>query len=383
MSRRSLRVQLTHGSPGTQRSILVHRYGDPESRPKAYLQAALHADEAPGLLTLHHLIKMLDDADGNGEILGEIVIVPYANPIGLAQFLNRRHSGSGEMSGGGNFNRNWPMLLDGLMSEIGGKLGDKSSANVTIIRASLQAKLESLPIVCEFDSMRKVLLEQSIDADLVLDLHCDTGNALMHLFALEDHWPDLIGLAADLGSRAVLLGESGDASFDECCSTPWLRLRDNFPNRPIPLACVSATVELRGQPDTKDEFAKKDASALYTTLQRRGIIGGEAGSMPKLLCKPTKQIACEVLRAPSTGVLSYCVELGQRVQRGETVAWIIDPSCGDPAQARRPIHAGTEGMVLATNLMKYTMAGWSIGKIVGTETLPDHQVIEGGAFLPT
>ena len=40
---------------GTTRSITVHRYGSPAARPKAYIQAGLHADEIPGMLCAHHL----------------------------------------------------------------------------------------------------------------------------------------------------------------------------------------------------------------------------------------------------------------------------------------------------------------------------------------
>ncbi len=47
-------VALIPMSPGTARSLTVHRFGAPGARPKAYLQAGVHADEIPGLLVLHH-----------------------------------------------------------------------------------------------------------------------------------------------------------------------------------------------------------------------------------------------------------------------------------------------------------------------------------------
>ena len=56
---------------GTTRTITVHRYGDPAARPKAYIQAGLHADEIPGMLSAHHLIAQLDEADRQGAIRGE------------------------------------------------------------------------------------------------------------------------------------------------------------------------------------------------------------------------------------------------------------------------------------------------------------------------
>src|SRR5262249_61157541 len=84
------------------------RWGPRGARPKAYLHASLHADEIPAMLVLHHLIRLLDEADRAGAIKGDIVVVPMANPIGVAQVINTRHVGRYELAGGGNFNRNWP-----------------------------------------------------------------------------------------------------------------------------------------------------------------------------------------------------------------------------------------------------------------------------------
>ena len=57
------RIPLLAPAPGTARTLVAHRYGEVGARPKAYLQAALHADEVPGMLVLHHLSRLLDAAD--------------------------------------------------------------------------------------------------------------------------------------------------------------------------------------------------------------------------------------------------------------------------------------------------------------------------------
>ena len=46
-------VDLGSPSLGNTRQLVVHRYGKAGSRPKAYLQASLHADEIPRLLALN------------------------------------------------------------------------------------------------------------------------------------------------------------------------------------------------------------------------------------------------------------------------------------------------------------------------------------------
>jgi len=370
MTRTSERIPLGAERPGTERSLLVHRYGDPEARPKAYLQAALHADETPALLVAHHLARLLDAAAARGEIAGHIVLVPYANPIGLDQIVNQGHLGRFELAGGGNFNRNWPDLFEPLSERISGTLGDDAAANVAAIRREINAQLAALSATSELERLRLILARLSADADLVLDLHCD-DDALMHLYLLAAHWPEGEKLAAELGCWAVLLADdSGGSTFDECFATLWTRLAARFPERPIPAACQAGTVELRGQADVSDAFAEEDARALFRALQHHGLVAGDPGPSPEALCQATRLEACDVVPAPASGVLSYAVELGQPVDKGDTIAWLVDPAAEDPASGRQAIAARSDGLVLNIRRLKYVVAGLSVAKIVGTEPLP-------------
>src|SRR3954465_13956997 len=108
---------------GTTRTITVQRYGKPGARPKAYVQAGLHADEIPGMLTAHHLIARLDDADRKGAIRGEIIVVPVANPIGLDQFVGGRLLGRSSLEQGQNFNRGFADLVETVASQLEDGLG--------------------------------------------------------------------------------------------------------------------------------------------------------------------------------------------------------------------------------------------------------------------
>ena len=79
MTRIVSRFPLPPMSLGTERHLTVHAFGDPDARPKAYLQAGLHAGELPGLLVLHHLIRRLDA--GEDPIIGQVVVVPVAGSM--------------------------------------------------------------------------------------------------------------------------------------------------------------------------------------------------------------------------------------------------------------------------------------------------------------
>jgi hypothetical protein len=374
MTKRIDRIELPQMSPGTDRYLKVHRYGTPGARPKAYIQASLHADEIPGMMAAHHLLRRLDEADKRNEITGEIIVVPVANPIGLGQFVNRTQVGRYELRGGGNFNRRWPDLFDGLVAATAGKLGNDAAANVTVIRQAIGAALDKITASSEFPALRLALSKLAYDADIVLDLHCD-DDAEVHLFFIPENWPGGRDLAALIGAKAVLLAaDSGGASFDETFSTPWVKLQEAVgPGIPVPAACLSGTVEFRGQHDVFDEIGTADADGLFTFLQHRGLIGGKAAAIPAPACDATMLDACDVVRAPVAGVLAYKVSLGQKVRAGDVIAEIIDPLADDQSLARTQIRCQTDGHVLSRKLMKLVVAGESISKVVGTKSLAYRQ----------
>lgn len=370
MARQTERLPLVTSAPGSHQELIVHRYGAADARPKAYLHASLHADETPGLLVQHHLTRMLEAADAEGAIAGQILLLPYANPIGLAQQVNARLVGRYDMAGGGNFNRNWPDLYTPLAETLDGRLGADAAANVALIRNAMLAHIDTLQATTPLGRLRLALTRLAADADIVLDLHCD-DDALMHLFLTPAHWPQGTDLAAELGCRAVMLAEdSGGRSFDETFSTPWTKLAKRFPEAAIPAACFSGTVELRGQADVSDALAEEDAKALFRFLQRRGLIAGDPGPFPQALCEATRLDACESIKAPSTGVLSYEVQLGEDVSKGQVIAYLVDPAATDPAQARRAITSGTDGLLLSRRAHKFVFPGFSVAKVVGTVPLP-------------
>jgi len=368
-TRKSEWVELLSPGPGTRQSIVRHRYGQPGARPKAYIQAAVHADEIPAIMAAHHLLDLLEEADRAGSIVGEIVLVPFANPIGLAGWLEERHIGRYELRGGGNFNRGWPNLLDPVAETIAGKLGDDAARNVALIRQALKDALAARPPRREIDSLKHALYGESLDADIVLDLHCD-DQALLHLYAIPDHRAAAEELSADLDVAALLLdaGSVGGA-FDETNAALWPALAARFPDRPIPPACFATTVELRGQADVEDALGRHDAAAMFRFLTRRGLIAGPVPD-PRAFSGAARGLdCCQALRAPTGGILAYKVGLGERVKAGDTVADLIDPAA-EPGAQRRALKAATSGFVFTLRAGRLVLADQVVAKILGDTPLP-------------
>jgi len=226
MPYRKTSIDLPAMSPGSARSVVVHRFGRPGARPKAYLQAAIHANELPGAMALHHLMPMLVEADRAGRVRGEIVVVPVINPIGLAQLLHNNHLGRYDFVGRENFNRNWPELSEAVARRVDGRLGRNAADNVARIRDAVLAALAAMKPMNELQTLRVEALKRSHDADIVLDLHCDQ-HAVLHLFISRQDWPGPARiLAADLGAEATLYNDPYPdvATFSGVNGALWPRL---------------------------------------------------------------------------------------------------------------------------------------------------------------
>jgi predicted deacylase len=369
MTRTTSQIPLPSPAPGTQRSVTVHRYGRPGARPKAYIQAGLHADELPGMLVAHHLLQRLDALDAAGAIQGEIIVVPSANPIGLAQSVLEGHIGRFALDGRGNFNRHYADLAPIVAPRVADRLTDDPAHNVALVRAALLAALAEQQPADEVGALRKLLLGLSIDADIVLDLHCD-NRAPMHVYLGTALWPDAEDLAREVGAEVVLLAEdSGDNPFDEANSAPWWVINRLLGGeRPLPPACLASTIELRGQADVEDGMAEADADALVRFLRRRTLLAGDPGPLPAARCEATPLAGNEMLRAPVAGIVTYVQPLGARLKRGDHVADITDPTA-DPARARTPVHAGVNGVLWSQCLHRLVRPGDIIAKIAGAEPI--------------
>ena len=138
---------LTRNTPGVSIGLQSLHFGTPGQGPKATLQAALHADEIPGLLVAHHLRARLAALEAEGRIAGEIVLVPVANPIGLAQRVLQSVEGRFDLASGENFNRHYADLFDAVATQVDGKLTFDAKLNVAIVRDALREAAAALYLV--------------------------------------------------------------------------------------------------------------------------------------------------------------------------------------------------------------------------------------------
>lgn len=359
-------IDLPGTAPGTRQSLRVLRFGAAGARPKVYVQAALHADEVPAILVAQQLARQLTELESRGAVVGEIVLVPFANPIGLDQVALGAHLGRFDLRDGVNFNRGFADLAALVVDRLRAQLSDDARRNTGLIRAALLDAADHLDAGGSAQALKNRLLKLAIDADIVLDLHCD-GEAVLHVYALTPQQETAERLGAALGARALLLAsDSGEAPFDEACSRPWLQLQRALPAFPIELACFGATVELRGQLDTDHTLASKDASGLCLFFAHQGVLAGPAapltGCFPVSVCAATPLASSEPIFAPAAGVVVFHRRPGEHVEAGDVIADLVDVESGVITSLR----CQSAGLLYAVCGARWAYAGKRLAKIAGS-----------------
>ena len=358
---------LLSNSLGSHRSLSSFHYGTSGSGPKVYIQASLHAEELPGMLVAYHLRALLDEAQAQGRVCGEVVLVPVANPIGLAQRLDHKPMGRFELDSSENFNRHYPDLALAMYHDVKHRLDNDAAANVTRVRSAIGHYLAQWQPATELQSLRRTLVTLAFDADHVIDLHCDC-EGVMHFYTEEPCWPRLEPLAHLLQAQAILLARnSGSGPFDECLSGVWWQLAERLAadglNLPLPQACNSTTVELRGEADVSHAWAQADARAIFDFLAYTGVIHSDSPVRIPAPCAPATPLAgSETLQTPVPGVVVFAAQPGDTLRAGDLVAEVINPI----DSTRHAVRAGVSGVFYARVRDRYAHSGGEIGKIAGS-----------------
>jgi uncharacterized protein len=293
-------IVIAGDTPGQEWRLPVFRFnGLKPDAPSTYIQAALHADELPGVVAVHRLMPLLAEAESKGEILGDIVIVAKANPIGAAQWIYGEHQGRFELGSRVNFNRDYPLLP---LAE----------------RAKLVEDIATYPAV---EQLKRHLLSMALAADLVLDLHCDDESLLYAYFDAE-FWPAAADLAASFGLAAVLLSDGNSTAFEEAVTYAW-RHADLGDRKAWHERRNSLTMEFRGQRDVTPDLARADAEGILSFLRRRGAVAGAPARIEPFTGPVAGLDYVQMVNAPAAGAILFEKDIGDSVKAGDHLATIV------------------------------------------------------------
>ncbi|HVK89953.1 MAG TPA: succinylglutamate desuccinylase/aspartoacylase family protein [Mycoplana sp.] len=304
-------------TPGIEWRVPVLRFkGSDPKAPSVHIQAALHANELPGTALIHFLCERLRKADADGDILGDITIVPQANPIGAAQSHFGELQGRFDLASRTNFNRDFPLVA---LDERDALLEDHDGQTAV-------------------NRLKRTLLHMALGAELVLDLHCD-DESVQYAYIDEAFWPEAADLASALKMEAVFLSDGESTAFEEAVGYAFKRQGgerlSQVPGR------LAVTVELRGRRDVYPQLAKEDADGVWRFLAARGAVRDESVDLPRFAGPALPLDNIEMVRALEPGMVLFHKDVGDSVEAGDLLATIVTrPGLADSTIEVRAERAG-------------------------------------------
>ena len=111
--------------------------------------------------------------------------------------------------------------------------------------------------------------------------------------------------------------------------------------------------------------AQQDAQNIFWFLQRRGFIKGAAPEVPPLKNEATPLRGVEHLKATAPGVVVFFKAPGDRVDKGEVIAEIVNPLAEGSESRITLVKSAVSGIVFSINTDRYARPGRILAKIAG------------------
>jgi len=364
---------------GHELTIPIFRFGGRGRGPKVYVQASIHGAELQGNAVIYQLIRMLQQ---DYEALGEITLIPMANPMGMNQKFGDYTYGRFDPMTGENWNRAyWNITCrteaertDPSQVAIDRFLGDHPRGDADRFREALRAAIRHRIATSAGKRDHRcdlALLHQSlaIEADIVLDLHT-AAHATRYLYVPEyaaDEAP-LLDIPFHL-----LVPNIPSGALDEAICVPWRLLHEALDDGRRP-PVTAFTVELGGKERIDLEEAEQDARGLINYLLAKGAVAG-----PPIARRTEQFYRCAIadyhpIHAPRGGLIDFAVEPGVRFAKGQALGTMLSfegltegrdaeraltileaPFDGIPLTrlSASSVHQGTELMTVMTEITRF------------------------------
>lgn len=307
---------------GAKLTVPVYRFHGQSDAPSVYIQANMHGAEVQGNAVIYQLLERLRHLT----ILGDITLVPYANPVGCNHKNGEYTLGRFDPITGVNWNRMYHFNPDIIMPFVQAHSG----ATEQEIKAGFkQALLDDIDEQLDHNMyglttgqrIAYQLQKMAHQADLVLDLHTGPISS-KHLYC-----PEYARASASYFNieHTLLIPNEFDGALDEATFCPWWSLAQTYAEqgRPLVLNKESFTVELGSQEQIDLDVALDDANSVLTYLQYKGVVAGEA-----FVPAPMTRYACylkdyKAFYSPMGGMVDYLAEFGEPLAAGEPLARIL------------------------------------------------------------
>ncbi len=302
-----------------------HFRGSEAGAPSLYLQAAIHGAETQGYWVALKLIEFFSRQAPKGDV----TIVPLANPYGANNKMVETTCGRFDPVTGANWNRNYadlaPILdVDNFVKQYA---EHDFVALVPRFKKRLLEEIESLlqqPQAYE-KKLNLQLQQLACQADIVLDLHCDTQSR-PHVYSASYAEASAVKLNFPY---VITIPPHFAGALDEAIFCPWWQLTQAFnrlhTEQPIDRPPIEAfTVELGHQEMIDQHAAENHVAALLSYFNHTGICEAKTLEQNRTTIATLDNFV--TLYAPTGGLIVEVAPLGEPVAANEALMKISNPS---------------------------------------------------------
>ena len=298
----------------------------PDDAPSVYIQANIHGAEVQGNAVIYQLLERLNQE----RPLGNITLVPYANPIGSNLKMGEYTYGRFDPTTGNNWNRAY--YYD--MHFLPGFIKKHRASDTSTIRREFKSQLISQVKQRLENSTYNISLPEKIalqlqimahQADIVLDLHTGPSSS-KHLYVPE--YSRDSARYFDIPHHLLIPNEFAGA-LDEACFCPWWELsnalinsgRDDFS---LEDHFEAFTVELGSHEQINLDDALDDAKSLLSYLSHKNVFSGD-NYRPKEMDRHACYLKdYKTFYLPEGGLVEYVAQLGMPLEKGEVIARVLN-----------------------------------------------------------
>ncbi|WP_128476219.1 succinylglutamate desuccinylase/aspartoacylase family protein [Halorussus pelagicus] len=298
MNHTTERVTLARLPSGVEIETTVHIYDGAADGPTVYVQAAQHGREINGTETLRRVHDEL--LAGETDLAGRLVAVPVADPLTFDRVSYTTPEQLDSVNP--NMNRVWPGDPEGTVHE----------------------------------RMAATLWEYAEDADAVVDLHTGSADMLTHVVFMEGH-EESRALAEAFGTDLLLSEEAGDDADTEWADRDFDgKLRVAATREGIP----TITPELAHNKHLVEDAIEAGVAGTLSVLRHLDLLEGDpdADGARRLARNHLGRVTADdagLFRVDSDRAV------GQRVEPGERVGTLYDPTTYEVLQEVETDRAGT------------------------------------------
>jgi predicted deacylase len=330
---------VAQNASGRNLNVPVYTFSGSKPGPTVYIQSSIHGAEVQGNVVIYHLIKELKNTD----IRGKIILVPNCNPVGTNIKSGEYTLGRFDPVNGTNWNRGY-FYDQAAVEQFAKTVTPEEPVDVIKQRfrahllASIGKKLAEPWGLGLAQQLNLKLQQLAVNADFVLDLH--NGPVSTRHIYIPEYAKDsalLFNIPHNIFIPNVFAGALDEATF-----CPWWTLQDSVRQnlgRNIQCNVEAFTLEMGSQEVINFGEGSVDAHSILSYLNGKGVLVDSDLTPAEMTRLGVYLRDYKTLYSDFGGMVEYIAKPGQKVQKGEPLAQILDIDELDNSQGSRMLHA--------------------------------------------